>query len=680
LADQKHGYPTGPPRTESPAGPEEAELNSRTRNPLTWRVVLLCVVLIPLNAWWLIETEYVAYSDNATTQALFFNAISILLILLAVNAFLRKLFPRALFTPQELCAVYVLVAVASNLAGHDQLQILFTTLTFVFRHDTAETGWGAKIIPYLPRHLMVRDKAAVDGLYAGNTTLYRWDHIQPWLAPLGWWTVFVLLVVWVMLCLTALFRRQWDAERLSYPIAEIPIQIINQPQSLFRNPVLWLGAAIGATGQILNLLHSLYPSLPGVMIGVQDYGFDTFPWNAVGSLPICTYPFAFGLTFLLPTQLGFSCWFFFLFSRVELITAALQGQTDTYNKFPYIQQQGFGACIGLFMTVIWSARDHLRRVWRTALGPRWMSAAGPDTTTEPSDDDLEEPLSYRTAVFGLLGGICGLVWFATAAGMRPFTAVVFLGLLFVVVVVVARLRAELGLPTFELYQVGAEHVMQRVAGTSFWTRSDLGVMSLFFWLTRTHRGFPMQTQVDAVRLGRRTNSAARPLAGLIMLASAFGTVCAFWALLHCTYQVGYESAKFQGPAMWAFGQEPWRKMDNWITSPQRPDAGSIGAYLFGIGFTLFLAAMRARFLWWPFHPAGYLVSGSFGLFRLWLPIFASWLAKSLILRYGGLRLYRRALPFFLGLVLGEFGAGFLRTLMDLAFGLHLPASSGIGGL
>ncbi len=90
--------------------------------------------------------------------------------------------------------------------------------------------------------------------------------------------------------------------------------------------------------------------------------------------------------------------------------------------------------------------------------------------------------------------------------------------------------------------------------------------------------------------------------------------------------------------------------------------------------------MRARFLWWPFHPAGYLVSGSFGLFRLWLPIFVSWLVKSLVLRYGGLRMYRQVLPFFLGLVLGEFGAGFIRTVLDLTFGLHLPAGSGIGGL
>jgi hypothetical protein len=39
-----------------------------------------------------------------------------------------------------------------------------------------------------------------------------------------------------------------------------------------------------------------------------------------------------------------------------------------------------------------------------------------------------------------------------------------------------------------------------------------------------------------------------------------------------------------------------------------------------------------------------------------------------------------ALPFFIGLIVGEFAAGFLRTVLDMVFGLHLPPESGIGGL
>lgn len=289
-------------------------------------------------------------------------------------------------------------------------------------------------------------------------------------------------------------------------------------------------------------------------------------------------------------------------------------------------------------------------------------------------------MSSRTAVFGLAAGAAGMVWFATAAGMRLHTALLFLGILFIIVIVVARLRAEIGLPTFELYQVGADQVMQRVAGTNAWNTNELSVMTLMFWMTRTHRQFPMQTHVDALRIGRRTNTSLRSISVLILLTTVVGTVAAFWALLHSSYIVGLESAKFRGPAGWAFGRDPWNRLDTWISTPQKPDGGTLGAYAFGCLFTLFLSGMRSRFLWWPFHPAGYLVAGSFGLFRLWLPIFVSWLLKALILRYGGLSGYRAALPFFIGLILGEFAAGFLRTLLDLLFGLHLPPESGIGGL
>jgi hypothetical protein len=38
-------------------------------------------------------------------------------------------------------------------------------------------------------------------------------------------------------------------------------------------------------------------------------------------------------------------------------------------------------------------------------------------------------------------------------------------------------------------------------------------------------------------------------------------------------------------------------------------------------------------------------------------MFVAWLLKSLILRYGGMNVYRQALPFFLGLILGDFVTG-----------------------
>jgi hypothetical protein len=249
-----------------------------------------------------------------------------------------------------------------------------------------------------------------------------------------------------------------------------------------------------------------------------------------------------------------------------------------------------------------------------------------------------------------------------------------------IVIGVARLRAELGLPTVELYQRGADDILRRVVGTNAFSNGDLTVMTLCFWMNRTHRQFPMQTQVDALRIGRHSQTPLRPFTRAVLLATVLGIVGAFWMSLHVMYRIGFESARYTGPALWAFGQDPWNKLGRWLTTPQEPDLGAAGAYVFGLLFTLVLAFLRTRFVWWPLHPAGYLVAGSFALMRLWVPLFLSWLIKTLLLRYGGLKAYRAALPFFLGLIVGEFSAGFLRTVLDLAFNLYLPAESGIGGL
>jgi hypothetical protein len=48
------------------------------------------------------------------------------------------------------------------------------------------------------------------------------------------------------------------------------------------------------------------------------------------------------------------------------------------------------------------------------------------------------------------------------------------------------------------------------------------------------------------------------------------------------------------------------------------------------------------------------------------PLFVAWLLKWLLLRAGGLRLYRAGLPFFLGLIIGHFAlAGLLWPLFSL---------------
>ena len=82
-----------------------------------------------------------------------------------------------------------------------------------------------------------------------------------------------------------------------------------------------------------------------------------------------------------------------------------------------------------------------------------------------------------------------------------------------------------------------------------------------------------------------------------------------------------------------------------------------------------LSVLRTRFVWWPLHPIGYAVGNTDTMTWIWFPTLLGWLFKTLILRYGGINLYRSALPFFLGLVLGDYAISGLWALFFLATGL-----------
>jgi hypothetical protein len=634
--------------------------------PVSVRAFVLGAALIPINLYWLISVEYVRYSDNASTQALYFNTVFLLLALLLINLGLGRLFPRRNFTRGEMLTVYVMLVVSTGLAGHDQMQILFTTLHYAVARATEQNGWISSITPYLPGHLVPHNGPALKDLYQGNSTLYTPNHYLVWIGPLTWWSAFVMAVVWVMMCMTTIFRKQWDAERLTYPIAEIPLQLTDPDAGVLKSKLFWLAFAFAASIRAWVYLQLLFPSLPAMNINCQYYYLaDNGPLRAAGQIPVSFFPFGIGLCFFLPVQISFSIWFFYILSRLEMVAASALGWQVSWGNFPYVAEQSTGSAIGWSLAVLWFARKHLRRVFAHALGGDKL-------------DDSEEPMSYSLAFWGFIFGCVFLIYFAIHAGMRPFTAYLYFGIFLMLVLVVARLRAEVGLPTIEFYQVGADKILRSITGDRVWTGPESAVMSLFFWLSRTHRQFPMSSQLDAMRIGRRSGVTLRSLTWAVLLASGITVITAFWAMLHVVYHVGFATAKFSSVVTWAFGLDPWTKMHGCMTAPSPADPGRVGGYVFGMLFTFLLSAMRARFPWWPFHPAGYLTSGSFGLSRLIVPIFIAWAAKASILRFGGLSSYRKALPFFLGLICGEFVIGMLGTL--IGFWVQIPQSAGLGGL
>lgn len=657
-----------PSESEVAAKVQRKEVPAATASPITLRALLIGAILIPVNVLWMVHVEYVRYSDNVSTSALFFNAIFVLLVLLLGNWALGRVLPAIRLARGEMLTVYVMVVVSMGLAGHDQMQILFSTIHFAVARASEQNGWTASILPNLPQHLVPPVGEAVRDLYRGQTTLYSPEHYLIWIKPLAWWSAFILALVWVMMCLSSIFRKQWEAERLTYPIAEIPLQLTDPNARVLSSKAFWIAFGIAAGLRAIVVAHILWPQIPDLPLNVRYFPLSSdLPWSAAGEIPVCFFPFAFGLCFFLPTQVAFSTWFFFILGRLELITwASLGYTTSSVSGFPYIPEQGAGAAIGVAIAVLWYARAHLAAIWRHVLYGAEI-------------DDKDEPMSYRTAFWGLLIGCAFLLYFAVLAGMRPMVGLIYLSVFLLFVLTTARIRAEVGLPTIEFYTIGADRILRSAGGDLFYSKGDLTVMSLFFWLTRTNRQFPMSAQVDALRIAGRGGVKLSTMTMAIMVASVITVITAFWAYLHVMYQVGYGSAKYSQMILGAFGAAPWEQLHTWITAPQPPDVSQLGGYSSGLCFALLLSAMRSRFTWWPFHPMGYMASCSGGLSRLWVPLACSWLAKVIILRYGGLKTYKAAVPFFLGLIAGEFVVGMLATLLGF-FGIYIPPSSGIGGL
>ncbi|MFM7321761.1 MAG: DUF6784 domain-containing protein, partial [Armatimonadota bacterium] len=65
-------------------------------------------------------------------------------------------------------------------------------------------------------------------------------------------------------------------------------------------------------------------------------------------------------------------------------------------------------------------------------------------------------------------------------------------------------------------------------------------------------------------------------------------------------------------------------------------------------------------------PAGFALGISYAMNYFWLCVLVAWAVKFTMIRYGGMTAHRRAIPFFLGLVLGDYVIGGIWSLLAIA--------------
>jgi hypothetical protein len=194
--------------------------------------------------------------------------------------------------------------------------------------------------------------------------------------------------------------------------------------------------------------------------------------------------------------------------------------------------------------------------------------------------------------------------------------------------------------------------------------TDLAFLALSYPLTYSRSNDTMPIALESQQMAHLRGLDARKMFALLLFSTVFATLSTFWAYEHQAYKMG-ASAKFLVGTH--FGQEGYDRMAAWTNGLQdaRPNGTAIAAIGVGVLTTLGLLALRLRFFGFPLHPIGYAVASAWAIAIVWLPLFIAWLVKGLVIRYGGLRVYRFLLPFFLGLILGDCVMGCTWGLLSL---------------
>ena len=630
------------------------------------RVLVLGLILIPLNCYWVTMTEIKWCSNDSTCVSLFMTVVTIIFFLTLANLLIAKRFPDHALTQGELMVVYVMLSISTAMAGHDMMGNLLPNLANVFWFNTPQNGWE-KFYRYIPTWFAPRSRDALRGFYEGSSTLYTKEHLLAWAVPVAVWGCFMLVIAFIMLCTNVIIRKQWmEKEKLTFPIIQMPLEMTREGgmSGFFTNRIMWMGFAIPAIIETINELNYFYPSVPSIHIKLLDLGpyFTMRPWNGVGWFPISFYPFAIGLAFFLPSDLSFSCWFFYLFRKaVDVFAVAMgfrdPGSTPAMQRFPYFAEQADGAWVIIALLMIYASRKHLVQVFRRALGK------------DSELDDSTEPMAYRTALIGIAMGLLLLFGFCLAAGASLYLPLVYFALYFIVAIAITRIRAELGPPAHELNFFRPDEIMTAAFGTQALGIRNMTIISYFYWFNRGYRNLVMPHQLEAFKIGEVSKSSGRKLAGIIMLATFVGVVATFWSLLHMYYINGAATAKIQAGYRTGIGSYAFDRLNGWVINPKKMDVPAVTFMGVGAAFALFLSIMKAQFLWWPFHPIGYGLAVSYAMDYFWFTAFIGWLCKLLTIRYGGIRMYRKALPFFMGLILGDYVVASIWTLIGWAMGV-----------
>lgn len=483
-----------------------------------------------------------------------------------------------------------------------------------------------------------------------------------WVRPLACWSILVGAIWFAFLCLATILRRQWaDNEKLTFPLAQLPVEMVragSEGGPFFRQRLMWIGFAVPTIIHSINGFANIYPSIPSINVNViLNQYFRSPPWDA---MPYFAAKFSFagiGFFYLLPAEITFSFWFFYLLGKLEDVIAISYGvqlrPAAHASVNDYLAYQTSGAFFVLAGYLLWLAWPGVKEALRKP-----ERAGG-------------ELLPYRVALGGFAVSLTVATGWAVAMGFSlSFALFEILVYVLVQAVIMARAAAEGGLLMTEGCFTPID--IYGLAGNN----AALGPSTLtaMTWtqgmLTRDLRGITVTGFLDGQKvsdsLGLRRRNLLWAFAAGLVGATIISGLIQMWLPYHRGAVTMWDYIYYWAPTQFLREHQPWMQGGSSFVWK-----GPI-FFLIGVLVTIVLGILRIRFSWCPLHPLGYGMSTTWGVVVFWCPMLVAWVLKSLTVHYGGLRLFVKVCPFFLGLIFGELMSAVAWTLAACVWRVQAP--------
>jgi len=613
-----------------------------------------------------IDVIYGELIINTTHTNMHFSTGAGLTIFIAlvggVNLILKALNRRLALDRAELVAVYVMLVVACAIPKWNVAFVL-PTLAGPIYYATPENDWVNILQPYLPNWLIPESFEAIRDLYEGLPA-GRGIPWGDWIKPLISWLVFLAALWGAMACMMVILRKQWvENEKLTYPLVQVPLEMIREEDKssivnpFFKNKLMWIGVLFPLLVGCTRALHNYYHFIPEIKLNSAIPVF-----RRTETLHFSIDFFEIGIFYLIRLDVALSIWLFYLLTLTEKGIFNIMGISPAAGYFdsrygvrqPIISYQGMGAIIVLVILGLWVGKKHLRDVFRKAF------------KDDPSVDDSDEILSYRTAVLGLIICLIFIGLWTAAIGLPAWAVPLVILVAFILFTGITRIVVEGGVPRVREPISTPGFVISSVGATAFTPRGLTALAYTALWAADL-RNFAMASYAHSLKLVDEVGGRKRRFAWAISAAAFMSFIGSTWALFHWGYKLGGINL---GEACFEWGaRRPFEAIQSVMGSPAGPNLGNWISTGVGALIMAFLMIARHRLPWWPLHPLGFPVGTVVIMDSSWFNIFIAWVAKSIIIRYGGPRLYRKIRPFFLGLVVGVFLTAGLWYVIDLITGM-----------